>query len=109
MSPVTLIIGGVLLLAIIGVSLYGAVTLPPGAQVPIHFGPAGYNRWLSKKVGLASWPTLAAVVYVIVVATAHDKGIHGSPAIGLTIALGVILAAQIGALTVAVTRGRRSD
>jgi hypothetical protein len=49
MSPVTLAIDGVLLLAIISVSLYGAATLPPGAQAPVHFGPAGYNRWLPEK------------------------------------------------------------
>jgi hypothetical protein len=107
MSPITLIIGGALLLAIIGVALYGAATLPPEAQVPVHFGPGGYNRWLPKKTGLALWPGLAAVVYVIVVATAGDKGIHGSPATGLTIALGVIMATQIGALAVAFSRSRR--
>ena len=108
MSPVTLIIDGALLLAIIGVSLYGAATLPPGAQVPVHFGPAGYNRWLPKKAGLALWPALGAVVYAIIVATAGDKGTHGSPATGLTIALAVIMATQIGALAVALTRSRRS-
>jgi hypothetical protein len=105
MSPIALIIGGVLLCAIIGVSLYGAATLPPGAQVPIHFGPGGYNRWLPKKAGLALWPALAVVVYVVVVVTG-DKGIHGSPATGLTIGLGVILVTQIGALAAAVGRGR---
>jgi hypothetical protein len=107
MSPAVLIIGGVMLLAIIGVSVYGALTLPPGAQVPVHFGPAGYNRWLPKKTGLALWPALSVVVYVIVVATAHSKAIHGSPAVGLIVALGVILVTEIGALTAALSRGRR--
>jgi hypothetical protein len=107
MSPAVLIIGGVMLLAIIGVSVYGALTLPPGAQVPVHFGPAGYNRWLPKKTGLALWPALSVVVYVIVVATTHSKAIHGSPAVGLIVALGVILVTEIGALTAALSRGRR--
>jgi len=107
MSSTTLIIDGVLLLAIIGVSLYGAATLPPGAAVPVHFGPGGYNRWLPKKTGLAIWPGLAAVVYLIVIATAGDKGTHGSPATGLTIALVVVMATQIGALAVAFNRSRR--
>jgi|SRR5580658_4085735 hypothetical protein len=107
MSSTVLIIGGVLLLAIIGVSLYGAATLPSGAQVPIHFGPAGYNRWLPKKTGLAIWPALGVIAYVIVLATDHDKAVHGSPATGITVALCVILAAQIGALVVALNRGRR--
>jgi len=43
MSDTALIIGGALLLAMNCVSLYGAVALPPGAQLPVHFGPAGYN------------------------------------------------------------------
>jgi hypothetical protein len=107
MSSTLLIIGGVLLLAIIGVSLYGAAALPSGAQVPIHFGPAGANRWLPKKTGLAIWPALGVIAYVIVLATDHDKGIHGSPATGITVALCVILATQIGSLAVALTRGRR--
>jgi hypothetical protein len=108
MSPITLITDGVLLFAIIGISLYGGATLPPGAQVPVHFGPGGYNRWLPKKTGLAMWPALGAVVCVIIVVTAHDKGIHGSPAVGLTVALVVIMATQIGALVVALTRVRRN-
>jgi hypothetical protein len=33
-----LVIGGVLLLAMIGVAWYGWVTLPADALVPIHFG-----------------------------------------------------------------------
>ena len=33
-----LVIGGVLLLAMFGVSWYGWVTLPADALVPIHFG-----------------------------------------------------------------------
>ena len=107
MSPAALIIDGVLLLAIIGVSLYGAAALPSGAQVPVHFGPAGYNRWLPKKTGLAIWPALGVMAYVIIVVTARDKGIHGSPATGLTTALGVIMATQVGALTIALTGSRR--
>jgi hypothetical protein len=97
MSPTTLIIGGALELAIICVSLYGAVTLPPGAQIPVH-GAAGYNRWLPKSIGLAFWPVFGVVVYVIVLATQHSQQVHGSPAVGLTIALCVMLVAQIGAL-----------
>jgi hypothetical protein len=109
MSLIALIIGGALVLAIICVSLYGAATLPPGAQVPVHFGPAGYNRWVSKNVGLVIWPALGAVVFVVLVVTVHGHKTHGGPgpAVGLGIALGVMLIAQIGALAVARGRGRR--
>jgi hypothetical protein len=109
MSMTTLIIGGALVLAIVCVSLYGAATLPPGAQVPVHFGSTGYNRWVSKNVGLAIWPVAAVVVFVIIAVTVHDHQTHGNlgPTVGLSIALGVMLVADIGALTVALSRSRR--
>jgi len=109
MSLTALIIGGALLLAMICVTLYGAVVLPPGAQLPLHFGPAGYNRWVPKRTGLILWPALGVVVYAIIVGTVRDHQTHGGPgpAAGLGIALGAMLIAQIGALAVALTRSRR--
>jgi hypothetical protein len=109
MSLSTLIIGGALLLAMICVSLYGAVTLPPGAQLPVHFGLGGYNRWVPKNTGLLLWPALGAVVYTIIVVTVREHQTHGGPGptVGLSIALGVMLITQIGALTAALTRNRR--
>jgi hypothetical protein len=111
MSHTALIIGGALLLAMICVSLYGAAALPPGAQLPVHFGPAGYNRWVPKSMGLVIHPALGAVVFVIIVVTVRDHQTRGglSPAAGLGIALGVLLIAQIGALAVALTRSRRGS
>jgi hypothetical protein len=109
MGTTTLIIGGALLLAMICVSLYGAAALPPGAQMPIHFGPGGYNRWVSKNTGLVLHPAAGVVVYAIVVVNVHDHQTHGGlgPAAGLSIALGVVLIAQVGALAVALSRSRR--
>ena len=77
--------------------------------MPVHFGPAGYNRWVPKTIGLVIWPALAVVVYAIIAVTVRDHKTHGSlgPAAGLSIALGVMLIAQIGALAVARTRDRR--
>jgi hypothetical protein len=53
-----LVIGGVLLLAMIGVSWYGWVTLPADALVPIHFG-ASHNNFVSKRLGLIVHPARA--------------------------------------------------
>jgi hypothetical protein len=103
MSSTMLIIGGVLELAVICVSVYGAVTLPPGAQIPVH-GAGGYNRWLPKSIGLAFWPVLGLVAFAIILATANSSQVHGSPVIGLSVALGVMLVAQIGALARARSR-----
>jgi hypothetical protein len=109
MSLITLIIGGVGLLAMICISLYGAATLPAGAQLPVHFGPAGYNRWVSKNTGLVMWPAAGVVVFTIIVVTVRNHQTHGGPgaSVGLFIALGVMLVTQIGALTVALGRNRR--
>jgi hypothetical protein len=110
MSLTALIIGGVLLLAMICVSLYGASALPPGAQMPAHFGPDGYNRWVAKSAGLVLYPVLGAVVFTIIVVNVRDHHTHGGlgpgPTIGLSVALVVMLAAQIGALAVALRRSR---
>ena len=109
MSLTALIIGGALLLAMICVSLYGAAALPPGAQMPVHFGPGGYNRWVPRNTALILHPAIGAVMYAIIVASVRDHQTHGrlGPAAGLSIALGVVLIAQIGALAVALTRSRR--
>jgi hypothetical protein len=50
-SVALLVIDSLLLLGMVGVSLYGASALPPGARVPIHFGPGAYNNWVPKQVG----------------------------------------------------------
>jgi hypothetical protein len=109
MSPTALIIGGALLLAMICVSLYGAATLPPGAQMPVHFGPGGYNRWVPKNTGLVLHPAFGVVVFAIITVTVRDHQTHGDlgPAVGVSIALGLILITQVGALTVARSRNPR--
>lgn len=106
MSDATLIIDGVLLLVMIAVSLYGASALPPGARVPIHFGPASYNNWVPKNVGLTLWPAAGTVIYAILVITARDQRVNGGPGppAGLTVALAVMLVTQVGALWAALSR-----
>jgi hypothetical protein len=109
MSLIALIIGGALLLVMICVSLYGAAALPPGAQMPVHFGPAGYNRWVPKSIGLVLYPAAGAVAYVIIIVAVRDHQTHGGlgPAVGLSIALGVLLITQIGALMLGISRSSR--
>lgn len=111
MNTATLIIDSVLLLGMIGVSLYGAGTLPVGALVPIHFGPASYNNWVPKSIGLAIWPAGGVVVYVILAITLRNQQVHGGsgPKIGLTIALVVMLVTQVGALRAAFARNGRDS
>jgi hypothetical protein len=107
----TLIIDTVLLLAIVGVSVYGAVTLPNDAELPLHLGPAGYTNWQRKNFALVLWPALAVAVYLILVVSGHgQQGTSGRGLplpIGLTVVLAIMLASHVGALNVAIRRGGR--
>ena len=61
----SLVIGGVLLLAMIAASGWGALTLPAGTRVPIHFGSDEHCFWVPKYAGLVAWPAAGALVYGI--------------------------------------------
>jgi hypothetical protein len=98
-----LVIGGVVLLAMIGVSIYGWVTLPADARVPVHFG-AGYNNFRSKNLGLVIHPVAAAVVYVISVVTTHNPGKAAAAAYIFPVIMCVLLIVQVGAIKVARSR-----
>jgi hypothetical protein len=97
-----LVIGGVILLAMIGVSCYGWVTLPADARVPIHFG-AGYNNFVPKSLGLIIHPAAGVLVFVIsAVATHHSS--KSAPAFIFPLVMCVLLAVQVGAIRVARTK-----
>jgi hypothetical protein len=98
----TLVIGGLLLLAMIGVSWYGWITLPADARVPIHFG-VGYNNFVSKRIGLIMHPAAGVLVYVIFALATHHSS-KSSPAFIGPLVLCVLLAVQVGAIKVARTR-----
>jgi len=100
-----LVIGGVLLLAMICVSCYGAVTLPSDASVPIHFG-ISYNWYVPKRIGLVMHPAAAAVLFLLTAFTPHGNSANGASSRPLqhvlpVILLCVLLAVQIGAIRVA--------
>jgi hypothetical protein len=109
MNLIPLIIDSVLLLGMICASVYGMTNLPDGAQVPVHFGPAGYNHCVPRNTGLLMWPAGGVVVYaVLVIITRNQGATGGTPPTALTIALAVMLVTQVGALRVALNRGGRS-
>jgi hypothetical protein len=107
MSLGMLIIDAVLLLGIIGVSVYGARALPADARLPLHFGPAGYTNWQPKIFALLLWPAIAVVVYVVVVATQGQHSSSGQKLplpIVLTVAMVAMLASHYGAVRIAMRR-----
>jgi hypothetical protein len=101
----SLIVGGVLLLAMIVASGRAAVTLPAEARIGVHFGSVEHCYLASKRAGLVIWPAVGAVLFGTV------GGITGSSAAAnwvpgvrdvLTPAvMCVALAFQIGALVLA--------
>ena len=74
MTIASLTIGGVLLAAMICIAVYGWVTLPAGARVPVHHGRR-YNTYTSKNVALVMWSVGGAVIYLILILLAR----HASP------------------------------
>ena len=100
-----LVVGGAVLLAMICVSCYGAVTLPSDARVPIHFG-ISYNYYVSKRVGLVMHPAVAAVVFLLTAFVRHGNSANRAssgplPHVFPVIIMCVLLAAQVGAVWVA--------
>jgi hypothetical protein len=94
-----LVIGGVALLAMIGVSWNGWMTLPADARVPIHFG-TGYNNFVSKRLGLVVHPAAGTVVYVLFAVTTHHSA--KAPAVFIfPLVMCVLVIVQVGAIKVA--------
>jgi hypothetical protein len=99
---VELAAGAALLAADLCVAWYGWVTLPADARVPIHFGPAAYNNFVSKRVGLIVHPAGAVVLFVILVAVSQSGAAKGGPAlVFLPIVMAVLLVTLAGAIRVA--------
>jgi len=106
MTLVSFVISGVILAVMIGISWYGADTLPPGARIPIHYGIGAYNNFVSKTTGLIVWPAGGAVIFGAFTAVSEHliKANHpggDAPLIILPIALAVAAATQWGAISVA--------
>jgi hypothetical protein len=98
-----IVLGGVIWLAMVGVSWYGWVILPADARVPVHLG-AGYNNFMPKRVGLLTHPAIGALVYVLIVVANSAHATRG-PSLPLEVILPIVmcllLVVQAGAIRVA--------
>jgi hypothetical protein len=109
----SLTIGGVLLAAMICIAVYGWVTLPAGARVPVHHGRR-YNTYTSKTVGLIAWPVAGAVIYVILIVLSNHASSSGQqngsdvPLILIPIMLLIMTIVEYGAISVARKNARSS-
>jgi hypothetical protein len=98
--------GVIAIAAMIAISVYGAVTLPPGSQVPMHHGIGGYNNWRPKTLALVSYPVISVLVFGILLAA--TRGSSGA-AVVAPIAMVVIAASEYGAVRAAIKRNGRTD
>jgi hypothetical protein len=92
--------GGTLLAVMIALSWYGAVTLPPTARVPVHWG-FGWGSYVPKLAGLVVWPVAGAGIYVLL--GVGSRGLRGdwAPTILMIVIMGMLAAFQAGALAAA--------
>jgi hypothetical protein len=110
MSIGTVVAGVVVLLAMVGISIYGWVTLPTDARIPVHRGPGGWGNWQPKARALITYPVGGAVVFAVVL-TATSGAKSGKAAFGLIapLALLVICVTQYFAVMAAIRNGGRND
>ena len=102
--------GVVILLAMVGISLYGWRTLPPDARMPLHRGPGGYGNCQPKARALITYPVGGAVVFAIVL-TATTSGKSGKTPLEVIAPLAIlaIFFAQYFAVMAAIRKAGRND
>ena len=101
----SLVIGGVLVLAMIAASGRAAVTLAADARIPIHIGSPEHCYLVSKRAGLVIWPAVGAVLYGViggVTGSSLASGwVPGVRDVLVPAVLCVVLGFQVGALILA--------
>jgi len=106
-AAVSFVVSGLLVGVMIGISWYGARTLPPDARLPLHYGPGGYGSFVSRNTGLIVWPVAGAAIFALLVGVSQGviKPNHGSSGTALII-LPIVLLALIAAHWGAISRAR---
>jgi hypothetical protein len=101
----SLVIGGALLLAMIAASGWAAVTLPPDARIPIHFGSVEHCYLAPKRAGLVIWPVVGALGYAILggfsASSVASNWVPGLRDVLMPAVMCVVLGFQVGALVLA--------
>jgi hypothetical protein len=109
-TAISLVIGGLLVVLMIGIAAYGWVTLPADARVPIHHGLGGYNNFVSKKAALITYSVAGVGLFAILAVlseavAAPDRGGTGTAVVVMLIALAVAAFVEWGAIAAARKNG----
>ena len=96
-----LAVGGVEMIAIVLLSVYGATRLPPEAHVPLPWA-GRQGSFSAKRAGLVAYPAMGAFFFVLLAAIGLTLSTNSksafSPGIFLPIVLCVILLIQVRAI-----------
>ena len=101
-----LLLSGVILLAMVAVSTYGAVALPSDTCVRVHW-PSSYGKGASKRAGLAVGPVAGEVFegFLLVVYSDRHLRYRLGGLVALLVSMCILLAFETGA--VAARRGTK--
>jgi len=101
---------GIVVLALVAISVYGARTLPPGSMVPVHHGIGGWNNWQPKKLALIVWPATGVLVFGILLAASSTASASGktTPAVIAPIVLLVVAFSYYNAIRAALRQSGRN-
>jgi hypothetical protein len=101
----SLVVGGVLVLAMIAASARAAIGLAAHARIPIHLGSPEHCWWASKRAGLVIWPAAGAVCYGVLggLTASHVAAnwVPGVRAVLMPAVMCVAFAFEVGALMLA--------
>jgi hypothetical protein len=107
-----LAVGGAELLAMVLLSVYGAMKLPPDARVPLHWG-GRWGNFSARRTGLIAYPVIGASLFVLLavsgLAFSASSRSALSPGIFLPIALCVVLLTQVRAIDQARRPGAEAE
>lgn len=108
---VSLVVSGILALAMIVAAARAAVVLPAAARIPLHLGSVERCYLVPKRAGLVIWPAaglaVAGALGGIAASSLAADWVPGVRYVLAPAAAGVLLAFEVGALLLA--RGRETS
>lgn len=96
-----------LVLAMVGMSAFGGLALPPDGELPINLGAGPRLSWMPKAIVLVLWPAMGVASYLSTRPWAAFGPLRTRSQVGLAIALGLMLLVQTVSLLVALKRRGR--
>ncbi|MCL2730809.1 MAG: hypothetical protein FWE15_12400 [Actinomycetia bacterium] len=92
------VVSGLLMFWMVALARRAWRTLPPGAPVPVHGGPAGWDKWRPKESALLVWPVIAGLIWLVnlgimiyTVTAAHARSADGTSAMSALLILPMII------------------